>query len=181
MSENYCPAEPISLSFGWNEVGAVAVVGVTALVLDFMAFRASELEKRTRVFQKQQNQNQQQLSLPRSSHIVNTSDDNSISPLPNAHDGAATSHDCTDTHGPKGVDSHVDGGDEATCGDKGSGVVGVEVRPAEAEGAASAEYRGRVQMRRVFVLAGWIACAVGFHRCGRRGWELNWLLRSRFL
>lgn len=164
LSTTYYPAEPITLDFGWNEVGAVAIVGLTALVLDFMAFRASELEKRKSALQKQQqhHHHQQQPSLASSSDNVGTNDDaNPTSPVPNGHGEAATSYDCTGEQGTKGAD----GGGGAVGGSKGSGVVEVEVRPAEE--AAAAERRGRVQMRRVFVLAAWIACALGFHRCGR--------------
>lgn len=41
-------SEPLNLCLGWAEISAVVVVGLTALVLDFMAFRASELKKTQR-------------------------------------------------------------------------------------------------------------------------------------
>lgn len=172
-----CYPEPISLELGWNALGTLAIVAVVALVLDFLAFRASELRH-----QKRKAQQQQQLrGSARKSSPYEADTKDAINPKIssfNGHGETVTPHDCNGKH-------EANGGGRCN---KSSGIVEVEVRPAgEAEvngngtggggggdgnSWAAAAHKSRVEMRRVFVLTAWMACAFGFHRCGARsGWR----------
>lgn len=153
---------PITLRFGWSEIVAVVIVGVTALVVDFMVFRASELKNIRRLA----------MTTPAPSGHKNGSANIANGTAAAAAPVAAAVVDCngaTATQDLGGVgDKKPGGGAGDGRGANASSCNVIDVRLATTTVGRSSggggTRRNRVQMRRVCVLAVWIACAVVFHR-----------------
>lgn len=145
-------AGPVILSFSWEAIVAAIVVGMTMLALDFLSFRATELNNARRSVasgQEQQMQHKPKGQKGEKRQQAPTSSNGNPHHSPGASAAPMTSASLS-SDGNGGVGG---GGNGGTC---------MAVRPGPRSTGGTDESRGH--LKRSLVLAVWILGALIFHR-----------------
>ena len=143
-------AGPITLSFSWEAIVAAIVVGTTVLALDFLSFRATELNNARRSMASGQEQQMQRKKGQKGSKRQQTpTSSNGNHHRPGA--SAATTASASPSS---------DGNGGAGEGENGGMFMAARPGPRSTGGADES----RVHLKRSLVLAVWILGALIFHR-----------------